>query len=291
MKAERISLVKTWFLINRDRSNMKITSVDEFTALVIQYENSWFRGVSSSKFELKPRIHWANIDRYSEDDFIYGFLREQFKYHSSGNNNPWYIYALMQHHGLPTRLLDWSKSPLIALYFALTQKSVDQDDPRIWIMNPYKLNGFFTGVERVFCPSQTNDQMRYIETNTFFNSKERYLEAYPHGLKVKMLFDSYLPDNLAVSEKTQLLDFPMAIETIPLDSRMAAQQSAFTVHGRNTKPLDEQVPSGIVTFIDIDYQSRHKLLQQLYRLGIVEDTVHCDLDSLAKRLRREKGIS
>lgn len=269
---------------------MKITSVEEFTTIVTQYEDTWFRGVSSPKHELRPRVHWAGIDLFSEDDLIYGFLKEQFKYCSSANNNPWYLYALMQHHGLPTRLLDWSKSPLVALFFALTQKTVNEDDPRVWIMNPYKLNGFFTGVERVFCPSQVETQMRYIDTDTRFDSKQKKLKKYPADLKVKLLFDSYLPANLTVSEKHCLLAHPMAIETIPLDSRMAAQQSAFTVHGSDTKTLEEQVDSGIVEYVDIDFHSKNQLLKQLYRLGIVEDTIYCDLDSLAKRLCREKGI-
>jgi hypothetical protein len=269
---------------------MKITSVEEFTTILTQYENAWYRGVSSPTYKLNPRVHWDDIDLFTEDDLIYDFLREQFKYHSSVNNNPWYLYALMQHHGLPTRLLDWSKSPLIALFFALTQKTKDEDDPRVWIMNPHKLNGFFTGIDRVFCPSQVETQMRYIETHTYFNSEKSSLEEYGSDIKVKLLFDSYLPANLTVSEKHLLLDFPMAIETIPLDSRMAAQQSAFTIHGKSTKPLEEQVRKGIVEYVDIDFHSRNKLLQQLYRLGIVEDTIYCDLDSLAKRLRREKGF-
>lgn len=269
---------------------MKITSVEEFTTIVTQYENSWFRGVSSPKYDLRPRIHWDNIDIFTEDDLVYSFLREKFKYHSSVNSNPWYLYALMQHHGLPTRLLDWSKSPLIALYFSLTQEALNEDDHRVWILNPYKLNGYFTGVERVFCPSQVDTKMRYIETNTFFSAEKRNLEKYPQDIEVKLLFDSYLPANLTVSEKHLLLDFPMAIDTIPLDSRMSAQQSAFTVHGKCTKTLEEQVTSGIVEYVDIDFHSRSKLLKQLHRLGIVEDTIYCDLDSLAKRLRREKGF-
>ncbi|MCB5383968.1 FRG domain-containing protein [Blautia glucerasea] len=47
--------------------------------------------------------------------------------------------TMMQHYGLPTRLLDWSESPLVALYFALSEKK-DDIDAAVWIMNPMKLN-------------------------------------------------------------------------------------------------------------------------------------------------------
>ena len=48
--------------------------------------------------------------------------------------------TLMQHYGLPTRLLDWSESPLVALYFALSSDEDAKADAAVWVLNPMKLN-------------------------------------------------------------------------------------------------------------------------------------------------------
>lgn len=57
--------------------------------------------------------------------------------------NNWDLLALAQHHGLPTRLLDWSYSALVALYFAVEKAAVNDDQGRarngvVWILSTTK---------------------------------------------------------------------------------------------------------------------------------------------------------
>lgn len=112
--------------------------------------------------------------------------------------------TMMQHYGLPTRLLDWSESPLVTLYFALSEKK-DDIDAAVWIMNPMKLNkkvGYGEYVPPIDYKSLSGD-----------------LEgAFSEQTDV---------------EKNEIVRRIVACHGIGSDLRMYVQQSDFTLHSSN----------------------------------------------------------
>lgn len=106
-------------------NGIRIQSIEEFVVEVSKSSNIQYRGVPNKDYKLIPSI--GRERKISLDALIRierGMLR-QFKlraipflnYHPE---NDWEWLMLGQHHGMSTRLLDWTSNPLTALYFACT---------------------------------------------------------------------------------------------------------------------------------------------------------------------------
>jgi hypothetical protein len=105
-----------------------------------------YRGQSNFDWELLPSI--ARIDTEEldcnyqsgwqgiEEDLIESFISNAVRYLKKEPKNKleWMIQA--QHHGVPTRLLDWSSNPLKALYFAVENPHHDNTDGSIYFLSP-----------------------------------------------------------------------------------------------------------------------------------------------------------
>ncbi|WP_297483416.1 FRG domain-containing protein [uncultured Photobacterium sp.] len=96
---------------------------------------SWFRGQADEKWALLPSA--GREDYYLPSNRDLGRFREWSNYAIAHERLPENIIealALAQHHGLSTRLLDWSKNPLVACYFCVISEI--ESDGAIYILEP-----------------------------------------------------------------------------------------------------------------------------------------------------------
>jgi len=92
-------------------------------------QNWIFRGVTDTSHELKPKIgRKGTVSSAEERRLLEAFKGQARPYltNSPDRGDDWAWLAVAQHHGLPTRLLDWTTNPLIAAFFAV-QSGKDTD--------------------------------------------------------------------------------------------------------------------------------------------------------------------
>jgi hypothetical protein len=98
----------------------------------------WYRGQEKVNWGLAPTIARARGGITAEIPLITRFKQNALPLLDERPANEWEWLFVMRHHGVPTRLLDWTESPLTALYFAVHR--APNSDGAIWGLLPIALN-------------------------------------------------------------------------------------------------------------------------------------------------------
>jgi hypothetical protein len=117
---------------------MRISSWAEFQQQIEPFlDGRWlFRGVTSVRYSLVPSVgrdrEGVGYSQALERALFEQFKREALPFLPHRPGSDWEWLALAQHHGVPTRLLDWSESPSVSLFFAVWGN--DDDDAGLYIV-------------------------------------------------------------------------------------------------------------------------------------------------------------
>ncbi len=254
-------------------NEIRVTSFENYiTSVNNQKKEMWFRGVINKDFSLIPGAVRYNLNGSKEITAVLDFMASYQNYHPQVESS-WELYSLMQHYGFPTRLLDWSTSMIVALYFALDgEPCLDKDgrtiDRVVWGMTSGVLNNINFLGRRVI----------------------------PTAFGKSTTAEKYLPGPLRNTDEDSLEfeENPLAVRMPFTNKRVHAQKGCFTVHGKNAEGIENimmknGLSNELVKFV-FNEAAAAQIRSTLHKMEINEDDIYQDLNSLSKRIIRKRNI-
>jgi hypothetical protein len=244
-------------------SSGKVENLQDVVRIVLSVNSAfkgqvWWRGQRDQAWPLSPSVF--REERWAESETSY-VERFQHKAPSRHPRVPAYEdragwLFLMQHYRLPTRLLDWTESPLIAAFFAAQKdkaaidhpSAVQDSDGAVFALSPYRLN---------------EDQVH-----------ESAL-IMPGDEHAKPLIDRAFSSRVAPKE------YIVAVRPSEVDLRLVVQLSVFTIHGMGAGIDTLPKHSSFLRKYSVPSGAKAHLLEELKYVGIRDSSIFPDLEHLA----------
>jgi hypothetical protein len=248
-------------------------------------EAIWWRGNAHTEWKLQPGVFRVRPQGGSYDEHA---LISSFEKRAAGrlghrvrprNEIEWLLLA--QHYGLPTRLLDWTESPLVALYFAVGEEHRcacgGGCDGYLWATLPTKLNEVHSS------PDDPMEVQKGLVDS--YNSPVQALALKAFGVKdsdILTRFPTLDP------EKAGELKLPkvLALAAVEMDERIVAQTGRFTIHGRDDDIETHPDKDKYLRKFLIPAGRKGELRKRLDWMGVRRWNLFPDLQSLAEGLKR-----
>lgn len=220
-------------------------------------EDIWFRGQSDISWTLSPGI-LRLVKTTSESSLLTRFKQSAAMLINKSTKDDFDWLFLMQHYGVPTRLLDWSESPLAALYFAVHDRINDDKDGALWLLKPTELNKIanISTAEKNFIPSFDDEELGNYSVKTLSSNPRNKLA-------------------------------PIATIATRNSTRIQAQLGVFTIHHLDTKPIEEFCVNNEVIKLNIPSSSKAKLREELSLLEVNKFTLFPELSSIGEILKNK----
>lgn len=211
----------------------------------------WWRGQSSATYSLIPGVYRTDRGTRAEQNLSLRFRQyAQTRHDYSPPQDDYCSWLfLAQHYGLPTRLLDWSESPLVALFFAANANP--SLDASLFALHPRDMN------------MATNGDGTLVPVSSA-PATELFRAAF---------------DDRCGSTKS------LAVLSHELDNRMLVQQGTFTIHGTSQDLRELADPGTFIRTFSVPAESKTNILVELASLGVRRRTLFPDLGNLADDLR------
>ena len=221
--------------------------------------------------------HYSSEYSQLEHNILYDFITEacRFMPSISVDNIPEWL-EVAQHFGVPTRLLDFTQNPLVALYFACSD--LQNVEASVCIINETAYNKVFFGENAVVSAV-----------------KSQYYVS-------KIIMDEVVQQNYLSHDDPQYIQYPWLYKPYYLEERMNMQSSVFMLWGAQRQELtyfmqseywmsNENNPpnkeTGIIAHILIPGNKKAEIIEQLNLCGINEKFIYPGLDGVGRFIKKK----
>jgi hypothetical protein len=247
---------------------------------------AWFRGHAQSDWALNSSLHryvdsckrqvargvvsikerrYLLRQQYKAEYRL--FERETWRLLTTDERDRWGMVFAMQHHGFPTRLLDWTESFAIALFFAHRERTRKTRKPiAVWALDPQALNQFALN-RHGLVTLDSDDEPSEVPVGPW----------HPRNLQTD---DMVLP-SIAVAPRFT-------------NARISAQRGAFTMMGDDFRRLDKQFKGQLVKGeylikLALGPETFDEVEAFLSLVGLTQFAMFPDLDNLSKQRKIERN--
>ena len=253
---------------------------NQFKDFVNQFSDSWwFRGQSDAAWDLKSSFERTEFFRkYDgiESSFLIDFQRGAKNFLTEKETPADLIewLALMQHHGAPTRLLDFTKSVYIASYFAFENADAKTKNVAIWAININIVR------DRVIQHLNLSHSPEFEKARAKFSDKD--FEWTRRELTDKDF------ENIFYKNDDSCI---LPVEPFQMNRRYSLQQSVFVSPGNSHESfmeqlqfLDEDITKAVLKIM-LPSKLKNEVLRDLQKMNINRASIFPDLDGYSVALK------
>jgi hypothetical protein len=222
-----------------------------------------FRGVSQADYALTTSLCRLGGDFARMEQHLLRNFRKYAPRKAHEGDSIWNWMALGQHHGLPTRLMDWTFSPQVAMHFATSRLDQFGADGVIWAVD--------FGAAHALLPKTLRDEMEAEEADVFT------VEMLQRRAQTLEEFDALADD-----------DFVVFFEPPSLDERIVNQYAVFALMSSPEARLEDWLQKHPELFrkIVIPAELKWEVRDKLDQANVTERVLLPGLDGLSAWLRR-----
>lgn len=251
----------SWIDLQEFIFNEKDQNIDRFRS------NYVYRGIPNKEWELLTSIQRiGTIPSNMEKHLMRNFKRYSANEILSANYNIWDWIALAQHHGLPTRLLDWTFSPNVALHFMTEDISTFDKDGALWLVD--------FNLSKNFLPNILQKELGEEGSFTFTSDQLN-----------KIIGATITNINKFKEQESDALVF---FEPLSINSRIINQYALFSFMTNPDTNIESWLSShpSLYKKIIVPSSLKWEIRDKLDQANITERIIYPGLDGISKWLKR-----